>query len=545
MKNYFNRPFNPLRSAQFHLLIKFIEGNPWLSFLFRRWGYLLLILSFFLGALISYWGDFDDEADNWVIGREIARGQVLYRDVFSHHFPFPYYVASGIVRGFGDSFLAQRLSVWIFQLAAFGLSMILTGYDRPLGIAVLIWSWLRRFYRANMFLYNSFSAAGLLVVFVVTFAILMDRRKPDWKHFTAFGFFSAVAILSDPLSVYAVGIAILFLLVKHFKVGLLAGVSTAACLSIYGSYLLISGTFDDFYQAAILFNMNIYNQYSNANPLRLQEIWRNILNGLDIFNKTWHNINPFIGLSIAPYANFDRWIFTGFLYRLGLVALALLLAMHRKFVPAIFVYIISAAILMIFPFDFRAQSFIICALVGIAFIICGEFRSLTLPLPARMVEYAAVGIVSVMLLWLGLRVTLDTMVKIKNISPSNMIQTWREEKYKLIEMACGQQDVYLMFYPGGNYAYWLTDFRPASRYLYMWPWIADVGLEQAMAELKSRDLAIAVLQQGEVWGIYFTEDYLWPLRQLLDSQYIEIEKDHYISPQLNELCKAQGKGIGK
>ena len=78
-----------------------------------------------------------DEADNLVVGLLLTRGYVLYRDVFSHHFPFPYYWVAAIVSLFGKSIFAVRLSVWLFQIVSFGIAMKLSGFGVEAEAAIL------------------------------------------------------------------------------------------------------------------------------------------------------------------------------------------------------------------------------------------------------------------------------------------------------------------------------------------------------------------------------------------------------------------------
>jgi hypothetical protein len=124
----------------------------------RKSGWLLVLVSFCIGFLTIYWGTEGDEADNLVVGTLIARGSVLYRDIFSHHFPFPYFWTALVVSLFGKSLLWIRASVWLFQIASFGIAMELSGYCLTLGCAAFFWSITRIFYQGNLVLYSSFCA---------------------------------------------------------------------------------------------------------------------------------------------------------------------------------------------------------------------------------------------------------------------------------------------------------------------------------------------------------------------------------------------------
>ena len=83
------------------------------------WGAALLAVAGTLGATQVYWKNFVDEADNLAGGLLIARGHALYRDVFSHHLPFPYYWVAAVIWLCGKSILAVRLSVLVFETTIF------------------------------------------------------------------------------------------------------------------------------------------------------------------------------------------------------------------------------------------------------------------------------------------------------------------------------------------------------------------------------------------------------------------------------------------
>ena len=92
----------------------------------REWlPWLLLGAAALVGCTTLYAYSFADEGDSLWIGLLLSRGQRLYRDFFSHHFPFQDYWGAAVIAAFGKSILAVRLSVWGFQIAAFGIAALL------------------------------------------------------------------------------------------------------------------------------------------------------------------------------------------------------------------------------------------------------------------------------------------------------------------------------------------------------------------------------------------------------------------------------------
>ena len=135
-------------------------------------GWALLAISLGVGLITLYKGEFGDEADNLVVGALILRGYALYRDVFSHHFPFAYFWMAGVVAIFGKSLLAARLSILVFQVVALFAAMRISGRYLLVGLVALFWGVLRPYYFGHAVFYNSFAGAALLVVLVTTLTLL-------------------------------------------------------------------------------------------------------------------------------------------------------------------------------------------------------------------------------------------------------------------------------------------------------------------------------------------------------------------------------------
>ncbi|MBC7317319.1 MAG: hypothetical protein H5T70_12930, partial [Chloroflexi bacterium] len=146
-----------------------------------------------IGILTLYRGAFGDEADNLAVGALVREGYALYRDVFSHHFPLPYYWMAVVVAACGRSLFAARFSVLLLQMGAFALPMALNRERFALGLAALGWGLLRLFYRGNMVLYSSFCAPALAIVFVLTLSLLIERRPPHWAELALIGLAGAFA----------------------------------------------------------------------------------------------------------------------------------------------------------------------------------------------------------------------------------------------------------------------------------------------------------------------------------------------------------------
>ena len=502
----------------------------------RKWiGWFLVFSSFGLGLVTLYKGEFGDEADNLVVGTLIWRGYALYRDVFSHHFPFPYYWMALVVGLFGKSIYIARLSLLVFQTVAFALGMRLSEDYLTVGVAAIMWSIMRSFYRGNMVLYNAFAGTSLLVVAVIVLAVLQQRVLLDWNHCVALGIFSLIAVLSDPLSVYAISIALFLLFTKKPLWGVNAGLVFVGGLALYAVYLFATGNAQVFWDSAILFNSQIYTKYNDTKPLRIGELVSMMLRGLELTDAAWFNFNPFKPIT-GIYTDLDQWFFTGFLYRFAIIANTVLFIHKKQYRAAVFMYLFAASNLITNKWGFRAQPFIIIALLAISTLITNAWWHETGHRFLRTTQIIVSAMVLVVTGWLCLRLTVDIYTQSNTYGAAQFASVEQESAY-IQKLACNQPDVLLAHYPFGSYYYWFTDMRPVSKYVFMWPWVAEVGLNDVIHELSQKQLlAIVVRKEGSIWGLYDTNVYLRPLDVFLKETYRQVANGIYLSPALDARC---------
>lgn len=495
----------------------------------------LLAASFVIGLISLTKGQFGDEADNLVVGSLLLKNYTLYSDVFSHHFPFPYYWTALMIGLFGKSLFMMRFSVLAFQTLVFIIGMRISRNYLLVGVTAIIWSILRSYYKGNMVLYNSFASAALVLVLLTTMVLLQQHIVPNWKHFLIIGVFSVIAFLSDPLSVYAIAIAVIFIFTKKPTWGIYVGLVIVAGLSLYLGYLLISGSFQAFWTNAITFNSEIYAKYIYTNPLRIKGILTHISNGLEIQNKAWLNFDPFKPIT-DEYTALDRWIFTGFLFRFSIITTTIFLALKKKYRAAVFLYLFAASTLIINKWDFRGQPFILVSLVAVSALITRDWWHDTNNKLLKTTQIVVGIVVLLMTGWLCSMLLLDTYYKHETFGEIQFT-TFKEESAYIQDLTCGQPNVLLAHYPVGSYYYWFTDMEPVSKFVFMWPWVAEVGLSDVIDELDQEEaLAIVVRRDMVVWGAYDTKEYLHPLDEFLETNYKKVNEGIFISPELDSRC---------
>ena len=496
--------------------------------------WLLLTAAFLLGCTTLYAYSFTDEGGALWKALLISRGQVLYRDINSHHFPFQDYWGGAAIALLGKSILAVRLSVWVFQIGSFAVAMLASRMTLPLSMAALVWSIVRHLYSGNMLLYPSFAGAALLVVFTIVIAVLLRKIEADWRRSLVIGLFSTVAILSDPLSAYAVGLALLFLFLAAPKQGFLAALFTGAGLLVYLAALAATGSLRPFLDDAILFNAEVRPKYQTQGPLRLEPLLVKMVTGLGIADSRWLNLNPFKAVTYAP--ELDSWIFTGFLFRLAILAGTLFLLAQKSYRAATFLYLFAAATLLNRESGFRAAGFVLVALVTACAIVTGEWWKSAGKVTTRL-RLASGAAIGLMLVWLGLRVVVYNYIQDPAIL-SYETHFGRHEAMaaEIEEMACGQPDVLLGRYPAPGYAHWFTEMQPVAGYWLLYPWAAEVALDEVLSTLKDADVkAVVIVRERELAGIN-TTDYLRSLYEYVDAEYVRIADSTYLSPALAARC---------
>lgn len=508
-------------------------------------GILLLLLALGIGTTVLYLGVFGDEGDNIAVGLFISKGKVLYRDIFSHHFPFAYFWTAVVFSLFGPSVIALRLSVMIFQIVSFALVMRLTRLYLPVGLAALTWSLIGHFYFGNMAIYHMFSGIAISIIFLETFAITFGYIRADRDTMILAGGYSLIAILADPLTVLPVSIAILVLsfsaagVRRSFWAILILGIGIAS----YLLYLWITGSLDDFWRDVIIFNREIYDKYYSTNFSRLLRTLVDKTIGLDILESTmW--LNPNISPSINRLTPFGQWYLGGFFYRLAIIMTTITLLLKRRVLTATFVYFFTASLLVRSEVFFYTIGFVIVALLASSwlFLIMIRTRSVSEKMEgentiSRLLGNLFAGVIALSLGWLMISGFLSILENRNRLSYAANFGIYEKMGVDIRTMVCNQ-DTMLGIYPGDPILYLYTGMEPVSRYVIMYPWVAELALQEVIDSLLPEQQVKAIIyvdRDGSIWGRK-NLNYLGELIAFLDKNYVEAEPNYYRSPSLIEAC---------
>lgn len=518
-------------------------------------GMALLAASVLINSVQIYWGNFPDEGDNIAAGLLMTKGYVLYRDIFSHHFPLPYHWAAIVISLMGATLTPLRGSLLLFQASTFWLAQRYSKFYLPIGLTALIWSLIGSVYFHNLFLYQNFKSLSLFFVVVSTFAVTGKYITLRTDHALLIGIFSVFALFSDPLAIYVVGAVILALLLstRNLKQIALILLIVASAFLVYGAYLQAAGALTAFWDDVIHFNTSIYSKYTSVDRLPIKAYWRQASHGLHIVDARWLDFDPLRPLdkyNVLP----DRWFFTGFLYRASVLLLVVALLYRRKYGAALFLYL--ACVLSLGARNqeiLHANHFILVALFAGTFFITTVLAEMKRQFsgrsfgfqqaPAKGKAKSAVGIVlaicalvmAALYGWLGLRGAGYIVDHRDQLSYSYNFTYYRIVTREIRQLTCNQPDIRLGFYPANPLLYFFSKILPVSKYLFLWPWVADKGLDEIIAELQSTKAIVYVDPDADVWG-YKTRDYLAPLIQYLEQNYIKVKTNIYLSPEIARRC---------
>ncbi len=393
-----------------------------------------------------------------------------------------------------------------------------------------------------MVLYSSFAGVSTAVVFIIVLNLLLSAEKTSaWRDILAISLFSLIAILSDPLTVYPIAIAYLALLIKNPPRAVYAAIIPAAGIVSYMVYLLTSGNFASFLDEAILFNVQIYAQYKFALPFSFENLFHALISGLGILDMP-------VLTPLSPESTFSgllNWFFIqsntiaviSVFFKAVVLSLILYLAFNKKILQAVFVYVFTAATLIFNNSSFNSQAFIVSALAAttlfFVMVATSPSRHRLVAVPGLVVSSLATGIVGV----IAVLAIFNVQANFPQYKSSSQLASYIAMDTHYREITCNLPDIKFALYPVGGYHYWFTQLPPVSRYLYMWPWVAEYGQNEVIQELANPDeRALVVIQDSTIWQIYDSEDYLKPLADYLDANYRKVEDHTYISPALAAAC---------
>jgi len=524
-------------------------------------GYALLGLSVLIALTQVYYVYYNlgDEGDNLATGWLLANGFSLYKDIFSHHFPFPYLWIAAIVKLFGPSLLAARLSLVFLRMVVFAVTMRVSRYYLAIGLTSLAWSLVGYLYLGNGLFYQSFSGFFIVGSFALGLRLVSGQNQTRRSTLFLTGIFLSLAIMSDPLMTFPTFILIAAVAIssisktlsfQNLKVAgfrsmmVIAGLVTGLLPVLL--YLLIHSSLNDFYQCGILFNSQVYSHYSPQ--ISFNEVIKPVREFLGLFEESWrYYLSPFYEWETFEFL--DHWIFTGFFFRLVIFLGAVAFLLKRKFLGALFVFLFGAMVLIRSERYFHASPFVFLSLFCASWLISKGFVLLS-PVLSKSGrkdpnELAPIGVnilasvVWIILIaafsWLNIRGGKFLMDNRSELEYSGNFSSVKGNADFLKKATCNLEKARVLLYPLDPVQYFLAEIPPSSKFHYMTPWVAEIAQNQVIDDLRT-GLHLVYVDRGiDVWG-YPVEDYLSELLVFLNGAYVQIEPNYFASPDLLLEC---------
>jgi hypothetical protein len=345
------------------------------------WPEILLFLGIFLIFKInSHYLAYPDEFVNLLGGMAINKGGVPYKDFFDHHLPLAWYLAAILLRISFNSFTLFRFFWMLFNF----FTLLFVGlwirknhksfYNYYLGFFLLyplmgIYFWFHLYLADSLAVLFFASIFWLLLVQTLT-------KKIDWRILLLTSFlnfclaFSSMTFLYLVLVLYLWQLYLVFISKKNWLSFI--GVSLIPYL-MYFIYLLVTGSFSDFYFSNFVYNTKLYIAIPNYvkgrffNPLKF---------ALTLIYNFYDNYLPLL----TKIKHLDLYLPIGVLAGLGSLTLLVLLLTKDFFAGAIFFFLLSFSaprsnIQNYRETDYQASLFLVLGTIA-AFISCYLLRKL-------------------------------------------------------------------------------------------------------------------------------------------------------------------------
>ncbi len=229
----------------------------------------LPLLFFFLVNTLQT--EFPDEYDNIVGGYYINQGILPYKGFFSHHGPLAYFLASLITLFTGQGFVQFRLVLAIvYFLIILLIFLLLKKYLEisKFNVFIVFAYFLgvtANYFWGHMLLADTLASYMIIGPYVLLLYLLSEKKRITTAHMIIFSVFTSLTILASITYLYLAalfyGILTYIFFTQRKRVDV-EFIKFVAILSlpyiIFGLYLLITGSLQEFYKQAILYNKNTY-----------------------------------------------------------------------------------------------------------------------------------------------------------------------------------------------------------------------------------------------------------------------------------------------
>lgn len=216
---------------------------------------------------------YPDEFDNIMGGWFILKGNLIYRDWFTHHGPFPYFLAAFVELFSGQSFVRFRvcyeflLSLFVFCSYLYVAKSVGKKWVLFYPYLLIFIGLLSTYYWFHMLLADSVSAFLILPCYLLLFLKSFYKKPLTISNLWFVSIMISLAFYSSLTYTYFIAIYYAFVLIEYYRSSPLKIKKVSSYYPFlilltphifYGIYLILTGSIKDYIFDGIKFNTQFY-----------------------------------------------------------------------------------------------------------------------------------------------------------------------------------------------------------------------------------------------------------------------------------------------
>jgi hypothetical protein len=444
-----------------------------------------LSLSFFIAIFFIerlFMSNFD-ENDHLAAAYLMTQGRLLYRDIFSHHFPLPYYLTYLFTPLWSPNSPSQtatvfRLSVLFVYLISYFLVVIGFKSSRSrlsFSFWIVLLSLFFTQYHGNLVLSETYSAIFISAISWIVLPQIINWEKTSSYLLSLLCLFLTAAIWTQPLLVVLLPLPFLLSPKNRRQVLILLIILNSLPLFL----LSINHQLRDFIQQGIVFNFKVYPNF--------------FVDDLPPGNKFFQTILYFLRneVFLSTHLGSSYQLFQ-FILHLSFYLFLLLVfkTKNRRHLIALLLIFLSTRIREVKiipgqPFNFGIYPFLCLASISFSLVLNYFFKSRLLfsfilfifILPPLFTNF-----------WPIFKNSLDPAYNY------HVFWSYRQKRADLIDNLTQPEDKILV-YPHDVDLYALSRRQPPNRFLYWFPWIDSVDQyrQERLQALGSNNIPVIYL----------------------------------------------------
>lgn len=508
---------------------------------------LSIIISYILLVQNRLWQSFVDEADNFVGGWLISKGWGLYKDVFSHHMPFPYYYSSLLIKlGLNDVNglrIGMSLTILFFWMLIIILFKEKINY-KILCILIFLSAIAHPIFWGHMFLADTFFAYSILIIFLYFFS--NPQLNFDIKDKIVIALMIYVSMLSTLVSIFPIILVGIYYILKKAthvnkitietepfeEIKFVMIIIIPFILSLI--YFYLTNSLREFYNQAYLFNKIYYSQFTE-NVIKLQifdlikayseHIFFYISNYKWLIDKNYWVVPPW---------NNPLMFFEGFLV---ISNLAVLILFWKKKSPYFIIFFFIFLAFLRTQGEqfygsgwFHGSPYYLISFFNIGFIITESYELLTCKF-RKTIQRTTKDKINIFLIVLYsffaiLLIGVLSYAYISNGSGINSKDAYASPYDKIIQTLTKPDDT-IWVAPLDPSLYFTNNRLPASRYTFYLPWSAASNNinEELIEDLKVKQPPLIIYnREADIWG-EIVKDYGKTIDEYILQNYYQVNTD--------------------